>query len=101
MMHQMSKHIDTKLQFIREKVVDNSFQLVYTPTDQLEADLLTESVTSTSESGATSQATICTKHSEGRFSLWIGFQFFFFLGKKQPIRLIGSLFVLSELYKIS
>ena len=43
-MHKRSKHIDTKYHFIREKVDDNSVQLVYTPTDQL-------------ESGATSKAT--------------------------------------------
>ena len=30
-MHKRSKHIDTKFHFIREKVDDNSIQLVYTP----------------------------------------------------------------------
>ena len=43
-MHKRSKHIDTKYHFIREKVDDNSVQLVYTPTDQLAADLLTKSL---------------------------------------------------------
>ena len=42
-MHKRSKHIDTKYHFIREKVDHNSVQLVYMPTDQLAADLLTES----------------------------------------------------------
>ena len=32
-----------KYHFIREKVDDNSVQLVYPPTDQLTADLLTKS----------------------------------------------------------
>ena len=41
-MHKRSKHIDTKFHFIREKIDDNSIQLVYTPTDQLAADLLTK-----------------------------------------------------------
>ena len=43
-MHKRSKHIDTKDHFIREEVDDNSVQLVYTPTDQLAADLLTKSL---------------------------------------------------------
>ena len=43
-MHKRSKHIDTKYHFIREKVDDNSIQLVYTPTNQLAADLLTKSL---------------------------------------------------------
>ena len=43
-MHERSKHIDTKYHFIREKVDDNSVQLVCTPTDQLAADLLTKSL---------------------------------------------------------
>ena len=42
-MHKRFKHIDTKYHFIREKVDDNSVQLVYTSTDQLAADLLTKS----------------------------------------------------------
>ena len=40
-MHKRSKHTDTKYQFIQKKD-DNSVQLVYTPTDQLAADLLTK-----------------------------------------------------------
>ena len=43
-MHKRSKHIDTKYHFIREKVDDNLVQLVYAPTDQLAADLLTKSL---------------------------------------------------------
>ena len=43
-MRKRSKHIDTKFHFIREKVDDNSIQLVYTPTDQLAADLLTKAL---------------------------------------------------------
>ena len=43
-MHKRSKHIDTKYHFIREKVDDNSVQLVSTPTDQLAADLLSKSL---------------------------------------------------------
>ena len=39
-----SKHIETKYYFIREKVDDNSIQFVYTPNDQLVADLLTKAV---------------------------------------------------------
>ena len=41
-MHKRSKYIDTKFYFIREKVDDNSNQLVYIPTDQLAPDLLTK-----------------------------------------------------------
>ena len=43
-MHKRSKHIDTKYHFIREKVEDNAVELVYTPTDQLAADLLTKAL---------------------------------------------------------
>ena len=43
-MHNRSKHIDTKYHFTREKVDDNSVQMVYTPTDQRAADLLTKSL---------------------------------------------------------
>ena len=43
-MHKRSKHIDTKFHIIREKIDDNSIQLVYTPTDQLAADLLTKAL---------------------------------------------------------
>ena len=44
-MHKRSKHIDTKFHFIREKVGNNTVELVYTPTDQLAADLLTKALT--------------------------------------------------------
>ena len=44
MMHKRSKHIDTKYHFIREKIDDKSLELVYTPTDQLAADLLTKAL---------------------------------------------------------
>ena len=53
-MHNRSKHIDTKFHFIREKFFDNWNQLVYTPTDQLAA---VDKGASTSESGATSETT--------------------------------------------
>ena len=43
-MHKRSKHIDAKYHFIREKVNDIAVELVYTPTDQLAADLLTEAL---------------------------------------------------------
>ena len=43
-MHKRSKHIDTKYHFIREKIDDNSVQLVYTPNDQLAADLFTKAL---------------------------------------------------------
>ena len=43
-MHKRSKQINTKFHFIREKIDDNSIQLVYTPTDQLAADLLTKAL---------------------------------------------------------
>ena len=42
-MHKRSKHIDTKYHFIRENVEDKVVEL-YTPTDQLAADLLTKAV---------------------------------------------------------
>ena len=38
-------HIDTKYHFIRERVDDNSVNIIYTPTDEtdeMEADLLTK-----------------------------------------------------------
>ena len=41
-MHKRSKHIDTKFHFIREKVENNTVELVYTPNDQLAANLLTK-----------------------------------------------------------
>ena len=43
-MHKKSKHSDTKYHLIREKLDDNSVQLVWTPTDPLEADLVTKSL---------------------------------------------------------
>ena len=43
-MHKRSKHFDTKFFFIREKIDDNSIQIVYTPADQLAADLLTKAL---------------------------------------------------------
>ena len=39
-----SKHIDTKYHFIRERVDDNSIKLIYTPRDEMAADLLTKSL---------------------------------------------------------
>ena len=43
-MHKLLKHIDTKNHFKREKVNDRSIHLLYTPTDQLAADLLTKAL---------------------------------------------------------
>ena len=43
-LHKRSKHIDTKYHFIRERVDDNSIKLIYTPTDEMIADLLTKSL---------------------------------------------------------
>ena len=42
--HKRSKHIDTKFHFIREKVENNTVDIVYTPTNQLAADLLTKAL---------------------------------------------------------
>ena len=42
--HKRSKHIDTKVQFKREKVDNHSIHLVYTRSDQLAADLLTKAL---------------------------------------------------------
>lgn len=39
-----AKHIDVKFHFIREAVTAGRIQLVYTPTDQQEADILTKSL---------------------------------------------------------
>ena len=41
-MHKRSKHVHTKFHFIRENVDDNAVELIYRPTDQLAADLLTK-----------------------------------------------------------
>ena len=43
-MHKRSKHVDTKYDFIRDKIEEQSVELVYTPSDQLAADLLTKSL---------------------------------------------------------
>ena len=43
-MHKRAKHIDTKFHFIREKVENNTVELVCTPTDLLAADLLTKAL---------------------------------------------------------
>ena len=44
MLHRQSKHIDTKSHVFREQVDDNSIKLIYTPTDEMAADLLTKSL---------------------------------------------------------
>ena len=44
-MHRRSKRIDTKNHFNREKVVDKTVVVAYTPTDQLAADLPTKAIT--------------------------------------------------------
>ena len=43
-LHKQSKHIERKYHFIRERVDDNSIKLIYTPTDEMAADLLTKSL---------------------------------------------------------
>ena len=43
-LHKQSNHIDTKNQFIRERVDDNSIKFIDTPTNELAADLLTKSL---------------------------------------------------------
>ena len=43
-MHKRSKHIDTKNHFIREKIENNTVDIVYTPNDQLAANLLTKAL---------------------------------------------------------
>ena len=42
MLRKKSKHINTNYHFIRERVDDNSIKLIYTPTDEMAADLLTK-----------------------------------------------------------
>ena len=42
--HQRSKHIDIKYHFIREKVKDEVFELVYHPSQEMIADVLTKSL---------------------------------------------------------
>ena len=43
-MHKNSKHIDTKIHFIQEKLDDKRIQLVYSLTGQLAADILTKAL---------------------------------------------------------
>ena len=42
-LHMRSKNTDTKYRFILERVDDNSIKLIYTPTDEIVADLLIKS----------------------------------------------------------
>ena len=43
-MHKRSKHIDTKLHFIRERVENKEVKIHYVPTEEMTADLLTKSL---------------------------------------------------------
>ena len=43
-MHKPSKHIDTKLHFIRERVENKEIKIHYVPTEEMTADILTKSL---------------------------------------------------------
>ena len=43
-MHKRSKHIETKLHVIRDKLEDGSISIHYVPTDKMPADIFTKSV---------------------------------------------------------
>ena len=43
-MHKRSKHIDTKLHFIRERVENKKVKIHYVPTEEMTADILTKSL---------------------------------------------------------
>ena len=43
-MHKRSKHIDTKLHFIRERVESKEVKIHYVPTEEMTADILTKSL---------------------------------------------------------
>ena len=43
-MHKRSKHIDTKLHFIRERVENKEVKIHYVPTEEMTADILTKSL---------------------------------------------------------
>ena len=45
--HSRAKHIDLKFHFIRAKVRDGDIKLVYCPTDEMMADILTKYLSST------------------------------------------------------
>ena len=43
-MHKRSKHIDTKLHFIRERAEKQEIAIHHTPTEEMAADILTKSL---------------------------------------------------------
>ncbi|CAB3978840.1 Hypothetical predicted protein [Paramuricea clavata] len=43
-MHKRSKHIDTKLHFIRERVENKEIKILYVPNEEMTADILTKSL---------------------------------------------------------